>query len=1317
MELSGVNTARLAATAGLCAALIGGGLSVPAVAFAVPNSDYQEVSVALDENTLDENTLDDAVVVTPDDRGLAASPNDGGASEDAGAGVEGAVAKVGDETYSSLSDALAAACESNGTVTLLKSVELPSSLAVAKGSVTIDLAGRTIDGSKVSGQYAVGVASGASLRIADSSPSQSGKIVGAKEYVVLSSGDVALEGGALAGSSDCGIFMAGSESNIAGEGPSLTMTGGSVSGVEEGVRGQYGASIAISGGTVKVTGDNPSNPRPAVILAASHAEISGTAKLEGQAGVALYNLSRPKGSTGSVVMKNLRDGENYPSSIKMSGGSIETSVYAISGNNLQSATCSAEITGGTLKSTGTGIYWPMEGNLTVSGDSYIEGATAVEAKMGAINVSGGTLVGTGESGSNYTGNGESSDGSALKLVGQLYGVAAGQYLSSPNLIANVTGGVLKSENGSAVSVYNVGTEKSYDGEDLTSNVLVANSVQMDVPESRDCLRSISLKNDYEFTASGVKTGNTTIENEVIAKAAANAEGLTKTNQAGATAKSYTLYSSLNNAVAAAGDAETTIKLLRDVEEDITIPEGSKVTLDLGAKKLTGAVDNKSDSFKVTGSGTLQGEITGNSVTLPQAVTKIVARVGDKTYSSVGDALKENPAGTVVLVADVTENVVIDGNMSVALDLAGHTLTNAGGHTITNNGNLTVVDSSEDKTGVVDNITHGRAAIYNNAGATATLSAGTFSRSAEASKSPDEPNGNSFYTIKNFGSMTIGQGVTVNQGADGNGHYSSLIGNGWQNGASAGSGSEPAVQNGGAKLTIEGGTFNGGLNTIKNDDYGTLTVTGGDFKNVEQAAVLNWNVTNISGGTFESNKYAVLNGYLDDAMDKGDLTISGGTFKAQTVIKKMGGATDSGDIKVSGGEFAGDVSEALDGTTAITGGSFTSAPAGEYLDARYEVASSADYGYSYFTDKAQAEKKADEVGGIVIDLEAADEGIKARVGITLDYGYGSLSTTLQLVPGSVLGSPARSGYTFLGWFDASGDKVSTVPAAAATFTARWSYNTPATPSYSVSVEKTQGGTVKLTPTSAQKGDKVKITPTPENGQEVRSVSVTDKDGKAVKVTKAADGTYSFTMPGSKVTVKVVFGCDGGELCASHAFTDVDPDQWYHDAIDWAVDNGILLGKAGSFKLRPTDATTRAEIIALMARIAGADKAQGTGTLSFPDAPAGSWYSNVLDWAVKNQLVFGYANGNFGPNDNLTREQLAVFLQRLAAFLGNDVKTSGDLSSFPDANKATYGSDALAWAVDNGIVYGNEDGTLDPTGMANRAQVAAMLQRFCDRYGLV
>lgn len=1311
MEFSGVNTARLAATAGLCAALLGGGVSAPAVVWAAPGSACQEVSAALDESG-----LDDVSAAVSDDKTLDGLPDAGGNGGGAGAGVEDAVAQVGEMPYASLSDALVAASEANGTVTLLKDVNLSAPLLIAQGSATIDLAGHVIDGSGVTSKsWAVGIGKGASLSVIDSSAGGTGKILGASGYVVLSNGNFSLKGGSLGGTSECGVFMAGEKASFAGNAPTFTMTGGSVTGKGEGIRGQFGALVHISGGTVKVTGRNPDNPRPAVVLLGSHVEVSGSARLEGEAGVSLFNLSFKASHPDTPLLDNIKDGENYPSSIKMDGGSIETSVYAITGNNGQSATCSAEISGGTLKSRDTCIYWPMEGSLTISGDSHIEGATAVEAKMGTITISGGTLVGTGTSGSNFTGNGESADGSALKLVGQLYGAGEGQCLNSPNLVANVTGGTFKSVNGNAVAVYNAGTERAYGGAELTSSATVGGSATMLPAEGKDPLRVTSAKNNFTLTDDGVKTGNTVVTNDEVAKAAAGVQGVTTVDQNNKKETTYTLYSSLNSAVAAAGDTETSITLLRDVEEDITIPENSNVTLDLGGKKLTGTVENKSDSFKVEGEGTLQGEVTGKPVELPDTVTKVVARAGDKTYSSIADALKENPAGTVVLVADVTEDVVIEGSMSVTLDLAGHALTNAKGHTITNNGKLTVVDVSEGKTGVVDNVTHGKAAVYNNAGATAVLSAGTFSRSGEASTSPDNPNGNSFYTIKNFGDMIIDRGVTVNQGADGNGHYSSLIGNGWQNGAAAGNGAEPAVANGGAKLIIKGGVFNGGLNTIKNDDYGTLVVEGGEFKNVEQAAVLNWNVAAISGGTFQSNKYAVLNGYQHQTMDRGELTITGGTFTAPTVIEKMGGSTNSGDIKISGGSFDGKVSAKLDGDTAISGGDFTSAPGGHYVGARYEVASSA--GYSYFNDKTQADKKAAQTGGVVVDLENAGEGEKARVTITLDYGDGSAIRELQLVPGSVLGSPSRSGYTFLGWYNESGKKVDAVPDADAKLTARWSYNVPVVPSYSVTVEKTQGGAVKVTPASAQKGDKVTVSPAPEKGQEVRSVSVVDKDGKEIKLSLAADGTYSFIMPASKVTVKVVFGCDGGELCVSHAFVDVDQSQWYHDAIDWAVENGILLGKAGSFELRPTDSTTRAELIALMARVAGADDPRGPKARSFPDAPAGSWYSNVLDWAVENQLVSGYANGNFGPDDNLTREQLAVFLQRLASFLGNDVKAGGGLSAFPDAGKATFGADALAWAVGEGIIYGNQDGTLDPTGTANRAQVAAMLQRFCDRYDLL
>ena len=160
-------------------------------------------------------------------------------------------------------------------------------------------------------------------------------------------------------------------------------------------------------------------------------------------------------------------------------------------------------------------------------------------------------------------------------------------------------------------------------------------------------------------------------------------------------------------------------------------------------------------------------------------------------------------------------------------------------------------------------------------------------------------------------MTINDGTTVKQ----NGHFSSLIENGWYNG-SDNSAETPSV------MTINGGTFSGGLNTVKNDDYGKLTINGGDFSNVSQAAFLNWNTATINGGNFEVNDNAdavILNGYGNATMDKGELTIHNGTFTANesgAFIKTMGGSKTTGEIEINGGDITGDIvlSDATDGAT-------------------------------------------------------------------------------------------------------------------------------------------------------------------------------------------------------------------------------------------------------------------------------------------------------------------------------------------------------------------------------------------------------------------
>lgn len=266
-------------------------------------------------------------------------------------------------------------------------------------------------------------------------------------------------------------------------------------------------------------------------------------------------------------------------------------------------------------------------------------------------------------------------------------------------------------------------------------------------------------------------------------------------------------------------------------------------------------------------------------------------------------------GSYILKNDITLTsgaLTIPENATVSINLNNHKLTNKDGdHTILNNGTLTITGR-----GTVDNVSNGTAALYNNAGATVTLNGGTYTRSCEASTSADNSGGNSYYTLKNFGTMTINPGVTVNQGQDGNGKYSSLVANGWFDGSTQGqAGKEPAIKNGGAKMTINGGTFNGGLNTIKNDDYGTIIINGGTFQNYAQACFLNWNEGTVNGGYFngaESASAVILNGYLNDTMDKGTLNITGGIFNGATVIKNMQDGKKEADLKnvtLSGGIFS------------------------------------------------------------------------------------------------------------------------------------------------------------------------------------------------------------------------------------------------------------------------------------------------------------------------------------------------------------------------------------------------------------------------------
>ena len=296
--------------------------------------------------------------------------------------------------------------------------------------------------------------------------------------------------------------------------------------------------------------------------------------------------------------------------------------------------------------------------------------------------------------------------------------------------------------------------------------------------------------------------------------------------------------------------------------------------------------------------------------------------GDTLQNKI-DQASEN--ATITLDKAYTESITIPAGKTITLDLNGQTLTNAEGtHTITNKGTLTIVG-----TGTVDNVSHGKGAVYNDAGATCTILGGNYTRSQENGQSDSDSGGNSWYAIKNFGTMTIGEEGAPNDAVKVSftGKYSSLVANGWQDGKTAGNtNKEPAhVQD--AQLTIHSGTFTGGINTIKNDDYGNLTITGGVFENVAQYAVMNWNTASISGGAFHSEQWAVVNcGNSNLSMDKGELTISGGSFSGTN--GSVGRTTDAAAPQITGGNLSSDVSafagdgyvcvKQEDGMYAVTG---------------------------------------------------------------------------------------------------------------------------------------------------------------------------------------------------------------------------------------------------------------------------------------------------------------------------------------------------------------------------------------------------------------
>ena len=348
-----------------------------------------------------------------------------------------------------------------------------------------------------------------------------------------------------------------------------------------------------------------------------------------------------------------------------------------------------------------------------------------------------------------------------------------------------------------------------------------------------------------------------------------------------------------------------------------------------------------------------------------------------------------------------------------------------------------------------------------------------------------------------------------------------------------------------------------------------------------------------------------------------------------------------------------------------------------------------HGVTYTIDRSAVDMRRAEITFVFADSSAQ----------TSVYGAGDIGTAFP--------TDGKRGYTFDGW--KIGDKTYTTlteealtklngtQTAAPVFTAQQSGGTSGsgggggpvrTPTGAVTAAKSEHGEVSITPKNAAKGSTVMIEAVPKEGYALKTIAVTDQSGKQVVVTEK-DGRFTFVMPAYNVTLTPIFERQPAQ---NVSFDDVKPTEWYADAVRCVVEKGLMSG-TGTDAFSPDGTTTRGMLMTILARYAGADTTGGA-----------NWYEKGMAWAQSAGISDGRA-----PEAGITREQLVTMLYRYA----DDPEAGGTLDAFADADTVSaYAVDAMRWAAANGIVNGSH-GRLNPQGNATRAQVAAMLMRFCEK----
>lgn len=497
-----------------------------------------------------------------------------------------------------------------------------------------------------------------------------------------------------------------------------------------------------------------------------------------------------------------------------------------------------------------------------------------------------------------------------------------------------------------------------------------------------------------------------------------------------------------------------------------------------------------------------------------------------------------------------------------------------------------------------------------------------------------------------------------------------------------------------KLLANGGSVDGDV-VLGDTTDGPCTVIGSG------GTVFNGKVTVTPGSTIEKGTF---NG---EVINNG--TITGGTFSG-TVINGEDGTIAEG-VSIPNLKFIVTFDNEGTRTTAIIdNGAKLTAPAAPTKEG-YR------FGGWYYDNNGGKAKWDFDKDTVTRAMTLTAKWVQTYT-VAFDTNGGSAVAPVTVDAGSTVTKPAdptKSGYTFGGWYKDSTlqtpwDFANGTVTADTTLYAKWTANPPAPsyddsdPTYAVSAPAAENGSVTVSPKNASAGSTVTITVKPDSGYVLETISATDRNGNDLKLTDRGNGKYTFTMPTSKVEIKVTFMEDNSVL---NFFYDVPNGAYYYDAVKWAVDNGIT-GGVGNSLFAPNQPCTRGQIVTFLWRAAGSPVVNYA--MNMTDVAEDAYYGEAVRWALSEGITTGIGDTAFGPDAACTRAQAVAFLFRYAVASGMDAVTLADLiSGFADAASVPgYAVSAMNWALSQGIMQGSGTQLLSGN-TCTRAQIVTFLYR--------